>query len=190
MAERRRAGSRVQDALLTVAGVVGVLSLGWFAASAVFGLTVVVFMTGSMAPGLPTGSAAVAVNDVPASRLSIGDIVTVPRSTGDLPVTHRVIDIDPVEGDDAARSLTLQGDANATPDSAPYVVRTVTLALGGLHGAGFALHMLQTPLFLGALTLGVGLLVTWAFWPEPRADRTGATSHRADSASPHLPNEH
>ena len=180
----------MKDALLTIAGVVGVLSLAWFAASAVFGLTVVVFMTGSMAPGLPTGSAAVAVTDVVASDLVIGDIVTVPRSTGDLPVTHRIIAIDTVDGDTAARSLTLQGDANATPDAEPYVVRTVTRTLGGLAGVGYALQVLQTPLLLGALTLGVGLLVTWAFWPQPRAGRAGATSHRVGSAPPPPTNEH
>lgn len=181
MSERRRGGSRVKDVLLTVAGAVGVLSLVWFAASAAFGFTIVVFMTGSMSPGLPTGSASVAVNDVPAATLSIGDIVTVPRSTGDLPVTHRIIAIDPVEGDNAARSLTLQGDANATPDTEPYVVRTVKRTLGGVPGAGYALQLLQAPLVLGVLTLGAGLLVTWAFWPQPRARRVGPAAHRRDS---------
>ncbi|RJT88480.1 S26 family signal peptidase [Cryobacterium melibiosiphilum] len=164
---RRGAGPWIKELLLTLAGLAGVISMGWFAASSIFGLTVVIFMTGSMAPGLPTGSAGIAVNDVPAASLSVGDIVTVPREGRDLPVTHRIIAIDPVPGAPATRSLTLQGDANATPDREAYMVETVQRTVFGVAGAGFALRALQTPLLLGAVTLLVALLVVWAFWPAP-----------------------
>jgi predicted small integral membrane protein len=37
--------------------------------------------------------------------------------------------------------------------------------LFGVAGAGFAILTAQTPLFMGAITLLVALMVVWAFWP-------------------------
>lgn len=154
-----------------MAGVIGALSIVWFALTLVFGLSIVVVLTGSMAPGLPTGSAIVVKDDVPASYLLVGDIVTVPRPGETLPVTHRITAIDTVPGASASRSLTLQGDANATVDRAPYVVLTAQRAVIGFPVVGFIIRVLQTPLFLGATTLLVAGGVVWAFWPAARNDR-------------------
>ena len=172
---------RVKDTLLTLAGVVGILSILWFAAAVVFGLSIVVVLTGSMAPGLPTGSAILVHDDVAAADLAVGDVVTVPQVGQPLPVTHRIIAIDVVPGDSAARSITLQGDDNDTPDRQPYLVDTVQRAIVGFPTLGFVIRVLQTPLMIGGATLAVAGLVVWAFWPQRPADRTNPTRprHRA-----------
>jgi len=114
----------------------------------------------------------VVVNDVPAPDLKIGDIVTVPRPGEAIPVSHRIIGIDSVVGNAAARSLTLQGDANDAPDRAPYEVEKVPRVLFGFAGVGIAVLALQTPLFMGAATLLVALFAVWAFWPDRRRRRS------------------
>ena len=182
---------RVKDTLLTLAGVMGILSILWFAAAAVFGLSIVIVLTGSMAPGLPAGSAILVRDDVPAADLKVGDIVTVPQVGQPLPVTHRIIGIDVVPGDSAARSITLQGDDNDTPDRQPYLVETVQRAIVGCPTLGFVIRVLQTPLMIGGATLAVAGLVVWAFWPQRTAGSTNPARprHRAgpDTAGPSDP---
>ena len=168
----------MKDVLLTIAGVVGGLSILWFVVAAVFGLSIVVVLTGSMAPGLPTGSALIVEDDVAAAEVVVGDVVTVPRPNQPLPVTHRVIGIDPVEGDSSSRSLTLQGDDNDTPDREPYVVATVQRSIVGLPGVGFVIRAVQTPLMIGAATLLIGLLAVWAFWPQTTDARSSDEPRR------------
>ena len=178
---KRRSG-RVKDTLLTAAGIVGVLGAAWFAAAALFGLSIVVVLTGSMAPELPTGSALVVEDEVAAADLAVGDVVTVPRPGHTLPVTHRIIGIEAVGTSASARSITLQGDANATPDREPYLVETVQRTIVGAPGIGYVIRVLQTPLVMGGLTLLVAALVIWAFWP-PRSDDELGESDIARSAT-------
>ena len=180
--------SRVKDTVLTLAGVVGILSILWFATAAVFGLSIVIVLTGSMAPGLPTGSAIIVHDNVPAAALAVGDIVTVPQVGQPLPVTHRIIAIDAVPGDSAARSITLQGDDNDTPDRQPYLVDTVQRAIVGFPTLGFVIRILQTPLLIGGATLAVAGLVVWSFWPQRAAGTvTPARSRHRAATEPARP---
>lgn len=193
-AAARRPG-RAKDALLTGAGILGILGVLWFAAAALFGLSIVVVLTGSMAPGLPTGSALLVQDDVPAADLVIGDIVTVPREGFALPVTHRIIAIEPGSAGagqaSASRLITLQGDANNTPDRAPYPVETVQRTIVGAPLIGYLIRVVQTPLMMGALTLLVAALVIWAFWPPRRyetgTDDDGATTDAAGAVLERTP---
>lgn len=173
----RSIGAVVKDVLLTVAGGVGILSIIWLVAASYFGMSIVILLTGSMAPGLPTGSAVVVEADVAATALRVGDIVTVPRPGYELPVTHRIVAIETIAGETSTRSLTLQGDANATADRAPYRVHTVSRALIGVPYVGFVIRTIQTPLFLGAATVLVALALVWAFWPT-RTRRSAAGGRR------------
>lgn len=178
---------RVMGIATTAILVVAVLGLAiWFAYSTLTGATLVVFRTGSMSPAMPQGTLALTL-PVGAHELQPGDIVTVQREAEKLPVTHRVLEIqmvdpeypglerilatapdtqetpDPLSSD--ARMLTLQGDANATPDPLPYVATQVRRTVFSVPGLGTALTLLQTPIGLGALTIGLGALAIWAFWP-------------------------
>jgi signal peptidase len=117
---RRRAG-RVADVALSVGALLGLLTAAWLGYAHLTGAAVVVLETGSMAPSMPQGTAAVVV-PVAADQLRVGDVVTVRRDDASPFVTHRVVDIARVEDEPQRRSLILQGDANTTPDLFPYEV--------------------------------------------------------------------
>lgn len=203
---------------LVVAAALGLAS--WFVFSALTGANLITFRTGSMSPTMPQGAVAVTL-PATAAELQLGDVVTVQRAGDPMPVTHRVIEIrevaeqgpnapdlraampggkPPDPRDPAAREIVMQGDDNATPDHLPYVVTEVRLTVFALPHVGTALMLLQTPIGMGALILGVGTLVTWAFWPrrndgddeggadpEPGTANTAAASATGPApAAPHL----
>lgn len=168
---------RVRDAVTLVFGCLGIVAVAWFAASALWSLGIIVFVTGSMAPSLPTGAAAV-TRVVDASELAVGDIVTVRRPDANEQVTHRIVGIAPVADDPRARSLTLRGDANSAADLEPYIVTEAARVLVGLPVVGEVIIAAKTP---GVMLGGAGLVafvVTWALWPAP--ERAGADEDRSD----------
>ncbi|PRI10972.1 hypothetical protein [Leucobacter massiliensis] len=183
---------RIFGTVVTSIVVAAALALaGWFAYSATTGAALVVLRTGSMSPTMPQGTVAVTL-PVRAAEVRAGDVLTVQRAGAPLPVTHRVIEVrdvaarvpngpelraalpgeaPPDPGDPAARELVMQGDDNDTPDRLPYVVTEARRTVVALPHLGTALMLLQTPIGAGLLILGVGALVTWAFWPaRPEAD--------------------
>jgi len=163
----RGRGALAKEIVLATVGFLGLVAIAWLVCSWAFGLTVVVFKTGSMSPTIPAGGAAIS-QQVPASDLEIGDVVTVQRPGQSLPVTHRVIAINAVPGAPDARSLVLRGDANTSPDLEPYVVEETMRVVVSAPGAGTALALLRSPFVLAVTTVIVGLLVVWAFWPQRR----------------------
>ncbi|WP_449282973.1 hypothetical protein [Leucobacter sp.] len=189
----------------TVVVVAAALGLAcWFVSSAATGATLVTFRTGSMSPAMPQGAVAVTL-PTPADALRIGDVVTVQRAGEPMPVTHRVIEIrevtppgehapdlraaapggeapDPRDPD--AREIVMQGDDNDTPDHLPYVVTEVRRAVFAVPHAGTALMLLQTPIGAGTLVLGVGALVTWAFWPRRDDEDPGPQRERDPERAP------
>lgn len=157
----RRAGAWIKPPLIALAGLLGVLAIV-LTVLPVFGWNTVVLTSGSMSPTYPAGSVLLA-QDVPATQVEVGDIVTVQRQ-GLAPVTHRVIGIEPsIAG---AASLRLQGDANDAADPQPYTVERVGLVAGGIPWGGHVLTGIRSPWALGALTIAVAALVLWSWWPR------------------------
>lgn len=152
-------GERALD-VLAAGGLVCILLV---VAALVLDVTLIMFRTGSMAPTIPAGSVAV-VRQVPAADIRVGDVVTVDRDP-QLPVTHRVLTVD---GTGAQRTITMQGDANASPDPAPYTVTTVRRVLWSLPGGARVIGWFGSPLLLGSIAVAASTLVTWAFWPRHR----------------------
>lgn len=155
---------------LIVAAAIGLAC--WFVYSLTTGATLVIFRTGSMSPTIPQGSLAISV-PVEAEEIRVGDVVTVKRPDQDLPVTHRVVEIrepgDPALSEPIppeARSLIMQGDANATVDRLPYVVIEARKVVFSVPHVGHGLMLLQSSLGLGVMTLIAGTLTIWAFWPK------------------------
>ena len=198
----RRGGSLtrfVGGTLLNVAAFGGIVCLVLVVLAVGFNLTLIMFRTGSMGPGIPAGSVAL-VQEIAASEIRVGDVVTVDRA-GALPITHRVTSIattgsadtttsagTPISAPDDARVITLRGDANPADDPAPYTVTQVRIVLGSVPGLAVVVMWFSNPWVLAALTLGAAVLVTWAFWPRAGAPRTEASEvgHKAsgpDSAS-------
>jgi len=165
----------IRSTILNVTAVGGVLCIAWVVAALVFHLSLIMFRTGSMSPGIPAGSLAL-VREIPASEAHVGDVVTVDRP-GLLPVTHRVVEVTapasappgtPVE-------IVLKGDANPTVDPAPYRVSTVRIVLWSQPGLARAVVWLGHPAVIGSLTVATTALVTWMFWPRRAVSRHRTT---------------
>ncbi|WP_066039657.1 signal peptidase I [Herbiconiux solani] len=167
----------LRDATVTTVGTLGILAVVWLLVSWIFSLSVIVFVTGSMAPTMPTGTGAV-IQTVPASELRVGDVVTVPRSLSGTPVTHRIVAIDEVAGVAEQRSLTLKGDDNERPDRQQYVVAEAGRVLVAVPGAGTVVAWLKSPIAMVGITVAVAAIAAWAFWPT-RHDRPTRRDRRA-----------
>lgn len=153
------------DLVLTLAAVLGVLCVLFALAGVLLGYGVVMFRTGSMAPSIPAGSAAL-VHRVPAEDLRVGDVVTVDRP-GQLPITHRVVSTTTVPGSDLMRDLVLRGDANTADDPAPYRVDSARRVIGSVPGIASTIAWWQQPMVFGPLTALLAGGVVWALWPRP-----------------------
>ena len=155
--------SKVADVALWIMASIGaVCILATFAAYA-FGFSLIMFRTGSMSPTIPTGSVAL-VQTVPAADLKVGDIAAVDRS-GKIPITHRVIEINP-GSNHTERSIRMQGDANGTPDPAPYTVNSARVVVGHVPGLAPLVSSLSKPQGLIPVAAVVIALCVWAFWPR------------------------
>lgn len=164
---RRSPAGHVREVLLNTAAAGGAVCIAAVICALLFDITLILFKTGSMAPGIPAGSCAV-VREIPAAEISTGDVVTVDRP-GKLPITHRVQTVEPAGG--ASRVITMKGDANREADPAPYVVDRVRLVLWSAPGLAYPLAAAANPLVLGGTTMAVSALVTWVLWPR---GKTGA----------------
>lgn len=166
-APRPRAGERARDAVITVLGVLGAAALLWLLAGGIFGVSIIVFMTGSMSPTMPTGAAAI-VQTVPAADLQVGDVVTVARRDTGTPVTHRIVEI--ADGREAAeRILTLRGDDNDFADSERYAVSEAPRVVVSAPGVGWVIMAARHPAVTVTLAAGIAAAIVWALWPSRRA---------------------
>lgn len=173
MTHASRAPGRVQQVCLNIACGAGVLVIVWFLLSVLLGWSLVLFKTGSMAPTYPTGAAGISV-PVTADQIETGDVVTVPRAEGGLPVTHRVVSVDDPGTGDGSRELVLQGDDNANPDREVYTVTEAEKVVVGAPYVGYGVTILAQPKTLAILTAAMAALTVWVFWP--RAETSDAVA--------------
>lgn len=145
-----------REVLLTGGAVLGLACILATVAGYAFGITPLVFRSGSMSPAIHTGDLAVA-RTVDASALETGDVVSVVNADGNR-VTHRLREI---SGQGDARRLTLQGDANRAPDAETYTASRVERVLFDIPKAGYVVDAASGPggLFvLGAYVTGMLVL--------------------------------
>ncbi|WP_440312066.1 signal peptidase I [Leucobacter chromiireducens] len=167
-----RAGAVIGNVLLNIAAVGGIVCIVLVALSGFFGISIIMFKTGSMSPSIPAGSLAI-VRQIPADAIHVGDVVTVDRA-GMLPVTHRVTS---VSGEGPSRTITMRGDANDVDDPSPYDVTQVRVVMGAVPGLARVVVWFSHPAVLGALTIAAATLVTWAFWPRAPRGPGGSEPH-------------
>lgn len=160
---RRGAWARIEDAILSILAVLGVVCIVATIAAFALNISLIMFKTGSMSPTIPTGSLAV-VKQIPASEIRVGDVTTVSRGEGRLPVTHRVTSVTPVGGD--TYSIEMQGDANDSPDPQPYEVTAVKRVLWHVSGLAYVVSTVSQPIYMAGITAAAALLVVWSFWPR------------------------
>lgn len=160
---RMRPGHVIGDVLLWLAAIAGAVCILLVVLALTAQITLIMFRTGSMSPTIPAGSVAV-VQRVPASEITVGDVVTVDRE-GELPVTHRVTSV--IAGASAQeRVITMQGDANTAEDPFPYTVSSVRKVIFAIPGVASIIAGMGNPMVLGVLTVAATSLVVWAFWPR------------------------
>ncbi|MGY4721625.1 signal peptidase I [Naumannella huperziae] len=149
----------------------GVVCLTWTLGVLLSGVTPLVFLSGSMSPAIRTGDLAFA-ETVPASELSVGDVVSVQTAEG-VRVTHRVIETAP-SGPAGEIALRLRGDANAAPDAEAYRVTEAERVIVSVPAAGYLLNAARQPLALllgGALAAGAIAIGFSRRGPDGRGDR-------------------
>lgn len=173
---RPTAGQRVSGVLLSIGAALGVACVLAVLAAWWFGISIILFRTGSMSPTIPAGSAAL-VREVPAGSVAVGDVVTVARENA-LPITHRVRSVRPLG--DGSTELVLRGDANASDDPAPYRVTTVRTVLLSVPGVAAVIVWFGNPLVLAGVTLAASALVLWAFWPRRTATEPAELAEPAE----------
>ncbi|HWJ82688.1 MAG TPA: signal peptidase I [Nocardioides sp.] len=150
---------------LTASAGLGLLCVVLLVSSAFLGIRPLVVTSGSMSPTIPAGSL-VLTRDHPADDAEVGDVVAVAAGSGR--VMHRVVSTVPSGADTV---LTLQGDANGTPDRTPYVVRDVDMVMVHVPSLGYPVSWLGSPLGLAGLgAVSFGLLM-FAFRPGPSRGR-------------------
>jgi len=111
-------------------------------------------LSGSMAPGIPTGSVVV-VTRVPAADVKVGDVITFQPPGRTSFVTHRVQSLDTSTG---LAVVTTKGDANAALDPWSLTLRgTGWRYLFSVPAAGYFLVAAQSGLGRLALVLVPGL---------------------------------
>lgn len=149
---------RLRETVLWVGAALGVLAIVWTIVMFAFGLTPLVFTSGSMSPAIDAGDLAFA-RTVDADEIEVGDIVSVVNEKG-VRITHRVVKVDPT--DDGA-VLVLKGDANAEPDVEPYDVTTVERVLFDVPKAGYVVDAVSSPvgMFVGGLLAAAVLFVAF-----------------------------
>lgn len=175
-AQSRR--STIREIALTAGAVVGVVCVVAAVASMLFGITPLVFRSGSMSPTIGTGALGLA-REVPADQIRQGDVVSIVNEHGTR-ITHRVVANEPVAG--GAASLTLKGDANQIADVTPSIVSSADRVFFHVERLGYAVSWLSSPsaAFLGGLLVGALLMIgfrpTVTRIPEVVADDAGEES--------------
>lgn len=156
-----RAAVVVREIVLWMGSAVGVLCLVTAAAALFFGVTPLVFRSGSMSPGIPTGALALA-RTTPVADLRPGDVVSVIRADGER-VTHRLVSATADAG--GRSSLVIKGDANAAADPEPVVTRSVDRVFWSTPRIGYLVQGASRPQVLLPLGALFGVLIVVGFRP-------------------------
>lgn len=151
---------RAASIVLNVAAIIGLACAVAVLLAAAMGLRPVVLVSGSMTPTMPTGTIVV-TRPIAGEDVRVGDVLTVPRGDSTELVTHRVTDIEYIDGHWSAE---LQGDANRTVDPHRYDVTEARVAIAYVPKLG----RLLGPQFAPVLIAGTAALVIIALIPARR----------------------
>ncbi|MBY6530757.1 signal peptidase I, partial [Rhodococcus sp. BP-258] len=169
----------VRETALTIGALAGLLCVLVALSAFVFGVTPLVFRSGSMSPAIETGALALS-KKTPAVDVRVGDIVNVTDAAGN-GITHRVVEIGAAGSDSV--ELFLKGDANADPDAQPYVVSEAGRVLFSVPKLGYAVTWLSGPVAVFAGGVFVGVLLMIAF--RPRDGERASTDDEPESFGRH-----
>lgn len=130
--------------ILNTGAILGTFCLLMAMLTLLFGLKPLVFASGSMAPGIPTGAFGLAV-PTPVSEIVPGQVVSV-LTADETRITHRVVE-------NTSQGLILKGDANEVADLQPYSVATADRLFFSIPILGYVISWFSHPwaFFAGGL---------------------------------------
>jgi len=141
-----------------------------------------VVISGSMEPEISTGDLLIDVR-VPVSELQVGDVVSARPDADHLPVSHRIVEVQP-HGDTVF--LRLKGDANASVDAPVYQLSgTAWVPRWRIPGVGWVLAKAVKPSVMYPLAVAIVALIVYVLVPGPRGifaggRAAGPARHRAE----------
>ena len=168
----------LREAALWVTAVLGSISVLAAVGAVAFGITPLIFRSGSMSPDIPTGSLGIAQR-TDAADIQAGDIVSVVWSD-DTRVTHRVVAVDQRDG--GFVELETKGDANSAVDTEHPLVDHVDRMLFSLPGAGYVLQEITKPYWVFGSGVVIGAIVMLSLI-RPRDRKDDADDRRSRSRS-------
>lgn len=150
--------NRIREIVLWSGAVLGTLGILWTVTMFVFGITPLVFTSGSMSPEIQAGDLAFS-RTIDAAQIAKGDVVSVINSEG-VRVTHRVVEIDRT---DSGAVLSLKGDANTSADAEAYNVSEVERVDFAVPKLGYVVSWWGTPfaMFLGGMLAMAVMLIAF-----------------------------
>jgi signal peptidase I len=148
----------VREIALWVVAVLGSVSILAAVAAVGFGVTPLIFRSGSMSPGIPTGSLGLAQR-TDAADVEVGDIVSAVWSDGTR-VTHRVVGVQ--DQGNGLVQLETKGDANEQPDTEHPIVDRVDRVFWSVPEAGYVLQEITKPYWVFGSGVIVGAIVVLA----------------------------
>ena len=144
-------------AALWIGAGLGVLAGVFWLATATGFVQPLIVISGSMEPAIDTGDLLIATR-VDTDQLDVGDIVSLHSDLTDKLVTHRIVSITPLDGNQW--QIEMQGDANPNVDIAPYVVGEQVWKPGPqLPGVGYTISTLMQRGFVLPALLALGALL-------------------------------
>jgi signal peptidase I len=171
----------LREAALWVTAVLGTLSILAAVAAVGFGITPLIFRSGSMSPEIPTGSLGLAQR-ADALEVRVGDIVSVVWSD-DTRVTHRVVGI----ADQGAGFVELEtrGDANERADIEHPVIDRVDRVFWTVPGAGYVFQEITKPYWIFGSGVAVGAIVMLSLLrPRSRSDDEADAAEASEGDRP------
>lgn len=154
--------SGLRSTLLNLGALVGIVSLLVVAAGFFFSVAPLNVISGSMEPGIPTGSM-IFSRTVPAAEITEGDVITVNRVGSTSLVTHRVVSIKDLG--DGTFEAVLKGDANEQNDPESYVIKQARSYMFQVNGLGTISEFLGRPFGISLLVLAGAILVFVFLFP-------------------------
>ncbi|WP_167132051.1 hypothetical protein [Paramicrobacterium chengjingii] len=176
---RRRIGAIARETLLTCGALLGVICIALVVGAHAFGITMLVFESGSMSPKITTGAAALAVK-TDADDLAPGDVVSVTDSAGRR-ITHRIVAADEIADGSNDVTLTLQGDANLHPDDETYRVAEADRVIWSANGLGYVISALSSPISIFTAGGSAALLCAIVFRRRSRTENITPSDHHTNT---------
>ncbi|UCR88544.1 signal peptidase I [Mycetocola spongiae] len=171
--------------ILTAFSILGAVCIVVFAVALIAGLRPLNVVSGSMEPGIPTGSLVLS-RTIPASEIRVGDVITTVRNGSDELITHRVESIEENPQRAGVYTMIMRGDANKVADASVYNITEGAKYQIHIPFLGYVSGAIQSRPGILLLIAAAALIVALYLIPgtrKPREEEKGAEDADAEAAA-------